>query len=149
MSEKVEIVYIGKKSIKKDTVTGSRLVFPQHRSVGVDSDIAAQLLDYPKVWVLASEAKQVIEKQEKHAKALEDAQAKREAEQEALNREQSFNVLVNDDVIDIAKYSSRQLDTLVEAEELVMTIPKKPILPYREAVRDELRKVNGVPGEQE
>ena len=33
MSDKIAVVYIGDKPSKKDTVTGSRLVFPRHTAV--------------------------------------------------------------------------------------------------------------------
>jgi len=142
---KVEIVYIGPKKVKKDTVTGSRQIFPRHKAVPVEADIAHRLLDYPDVFVLAEDAKDVIAKQEKHAKALADAKTKLEEDQKASRLSESMLVVVNGESLDIAKYSSRQLATLVEAEDLTIIEQQKPVSPYREAVRDALREKNGTP----
>jgi len=142
---KIDIVYIGNKPKKKDTVTGSRLVFPRHKSVSVESDIAERLLDYPEVWVLKEDAEKVIAKQEAKAEAIAEELEKQKKAQESADLEQSMIVLVNEEQLDIAKYSSRQLDTLVEAEDLTIVVNKKPVAKYREAIRDILREKNGIP----
>lgn len=136
---KVEVVYIGQKAVKKDTVTCSRITFPRLEAVAVEEDIARNLLKYPSVWVLKSEVESVVAKQKSHEKAL--AKAKEEqAKQEAKTvKAESFLVMINDEEIDIAKYSSRQLDTVVEAQDLIITASKKPVDGFRLAVRDALR----------
>lgn len=146
---KVSIVYIGSKPKKKDTVTSSRLTFPRLKPVSVDSDIAEQLLDYPGVWVLEEDAKEVIAKQEAKAKALGEELEKQKKAQESANIEESMMVIKDDESLDIGKYSSNQLDTLVEAEGLIITTKKKPVPPYRLAIRDALREKNGTPGQEE
>ena len=50
MSEKIAVVYIGPKPVKKDTLTGSRTLFPRLEPVHVDSALAWQLLAFPDVW---------------------------------------------------------------------------------------------------
>lgn len=146
---KVSIVYIGPKAKKKDTVTGSRLVFTRLKPVDVESDIAEQLLDYPDVWVLEEDAKEVVAKQLAKAKALEKELQKQKDAQESADLEQSMIVIVDDEQLDIGKYSSKQLDTLVEAEDLIITEKKKPVPPYRTAIRDALREKNGAPESEE
>ncbi|GGI85739.1 hypothetical protein GCM10007978_24250 [Shewanella hanedai] len=136
---KIEIVYIGNKPIKKDTVTCSRLVFSRHDPVAVDNDVGQRLLEYPTVWVLKDNLGEVLKKQEQQDQLLAEAKAVEAANQAKQQKDESYLVTINDEEIDIAKYSSRQLDTLVEAEDLVITVPKKPVQPYRDAVRDSLR----------
>lgn len=51
MPNKIAVVYIGPKEKKRDTITGSRLVFPRHKPVDVESAIAHQLLDFPTVFI--------------------------------------------------------------------------------------------------
>lgn len=142
---KVSIVYIGVKPKKKDTVTGSRLIFSRLKPVNVDTDIAEQLLDYPDVWVLETDAKDVIAKQEVKAKAIAQALQAKKAAQVFVELEESMIVIVDGEQLDIGKYSSKQLDTLVEAEDLTITERKKPVTPYRAAIRDALREKNGTP----
>jgi len=142
---KISIVYIGQKPKKKDTVTGSRLIFTRHKPIEVESDIAEQLLDYPGVWVLEVDAENVIAKQEAKTKALAAEIKKQKEARDSADIEQSMDVLVDGEALDIGKYSSKQLDTLVEAEDLVITTRKKPVPPYRLAIRDALREKNGTP----
>ncbi len=146
---KTSIVYIGSKPKKKDTVTGSRLVFTRNKPVDVDSDIAERLLDYPKVWVLEEDAKEVIAKQKAKAEAMAKELEKQKNAQASANLERSMIVIVNDDQLDIGKYSSKQLDTLVEAEDLTITEKKNPVPAYRTAIRDALREKNGEPKPEE
>jgi hypothetical protein len=136
---KIEIVYIGNKPIKKDTVTCSRLVFARHEPVAVDNDVGQRLLEYPSVWVLKDNLGEVLKKQEQQNLLLAEAQAIESANQAKQLEDESYLVTINDEDIDIAKYSSRQLDTLIEAEDLVIVVPKKPVQAYRDAVRDSLR----------
>lgn len=142
---KIDIVYIGNKPKKKDTITGSRLVFPRHKAVSVENDIAQRLLDYPDVWVPKEDAEKVIAKQQAKDEAIAEQLAKQKAAQASADLELNMVVVVNEEQLDIAKYSSRQLDTLVEAEELIITAKKKPVPDYRLAIRDALREKNGTP----
>ena len=69
MSDKIAVVYIGDKPSKKDTVTGSRLVFPRHTAVDVESHIAMQLLEFPTVWIRHEALAGELERQETTAQA--------------------------------------------------------------------------------
>lgn len=146
MSDKLSIVYVGNKAKKKDTVTGSRLIFKKGEPMPVDVHIARRLLEYPKVWVEESEAKAVIKKAEEDEKL-----AKEQAEK--LAKEQAENDLKNSCVtkdsegnpLDLAKYNGSQLQTLVESEDLEIEANPKPVADYRFAVRDAMRKKYGTP----
>ncbi|EKA7348890.1 hypothetical protein WM008_01210 [Vibrio vulnificus] len=138
---KVSIVYIGPKPKKKDTVTGSRLVFPRHIPVLVDEDIAYQLLDFPSVWITQGELdnhlKIVDEREQAEARKL---QAKEEAER-AEQLEASMVVTLNSEEIDLAKLNSAKLKTLIAANELDIA-PKsaqEDVDTFRLRVRDHIR----------
>ncbi|MGL0931812.1 hypothetical protein ACSTEA_00220 [Vibrio vulnificus] len=138
---KVSIVYIGPKPKKKDTVTGSRLVFPRHTPVLVDEDIAYQLLDFPSVWItqddLEHHLKIVDEREQAEARKL---QAKEEAER-AEQLEASMVVTLNSEEIDLAKLNSAKLKTLIAANELDIA-PKsaqEDVDTFRLRVRDHIR----------
>ena len=147
---KVSIVYIGQKLKKKDTVTGSRLIFTRNKSLAVDEDVAAQLLDYPDVWVPEADAKKAIEKQETLAKAVAKDEQKKQDEQALRTIKESMDIIDADgEKLDIGKYSSGQLNTLVEAEGLTITTKKNPVPAYRLAIRDALREKNGTPEVEE
>ena len=73
MSDKIAVVYIGDKPSKKDTVTGSRLVFPRHTAVDVESHIAMQLLEFPSVWIRHEALAGELERQETTAQAAAEA----------------------------------------------------------------------------
>ena len=122
MSDKIAVVYIGDKPSKKDTVTGSRLVFPRHTAVDVESHIAMQLLEFPTVWI----------REAGHLRADKTA-----AEQARLAEEQSMVVGERD----LAKMTSAQLATLVEGEDLDIEPqgPQEKVPEYRVRVRDALK----------
>lgn len=142
---KLDITYIGSKPSKRDTITNSRLVFPRGKSVSVDSDIAHRLLDYPKVWALSEEAEGIVKEQEAKAKAVADKKAAEIAANAKENIDQSMLVIVDGETLDLAKYSGKQLETLVVATDLTITVKAKPVDAYRTAIRDELRQLNGTP----
>ncbi|HBZ9867358.1 TPA: hypothetical protein MND73_004288 [Salmonella enterica subsp. houtenae] len=118
MSEKIAITYIGEKNIKRDTITGSRAVFPRHQPVHVDSNVAYQLLEFPDVWVRYEQLEETLRQQE-GARQRRDEQLAQQREKEALlAAENSFVVNVQGDELDISKYTSAMLNTLCESEEL-------------------------------
>ncbi|MGY3887006.1 hypothetical protein [Aeromonas aquatica] len=137
MSDKIAVVYIGDKPSKKDTVTGSRLVFPRHKPVDVESHIAMQLLEFPSVWRRSEELGDVKAQQE----ALEQAaieEAERLAAEEARQAEEQ-SMVVGDR--DLAKLTSAQLATLVEGEDLDIEPqgPQEKVPDYRVRVRNALK----------
>ncbi|MGL6264016.1 hypothetical protein ACSZMC_08920 [Aeromonas jandaei] len=137
MSDKIAVVYIGEKPSKKDTVTGSRLVFPRHVPVDIESHIAMQLLEFPSVWIRAEHLADELERQEQVALAAA-AELERQAEAAArLAEEQSMVVGGRD----LSKLTSTQLATLVVGEDLDITPQgaQEKVGDYRLKVRDALK----------
>lgn len=136
----VEIVYIGEKPVKRDTVTGSRLMFPRFEPVPVEKAIALQLLEYPTVWRRAED----LEKVERERQAAADAaaeEAARLAEEEA-ERLAAADMHVGE--LDLGKMSSAKLQTLAEAEDLgIKQEPQEKVDDFRVRVRDALRAKQG------
>ena len=116
MSEKIAVVYIGPKPVKKDTITGSRTLFPRLEPVHVDSAMAWQLLGFPDVWVRHEELDDVLKKQQQN---------------EQLRQAQE---------VDLSKLTSARLATLCEAEELdIHKDPKETAEAFRIRVREAFR----------
>ncbi|MBL0585100.1 hypothetical protein U1437_09065 [Aeromonas caviae] len=137
MSDKIAVVYIGDKPSKKDTVTGSRLVFPRHVAVDVESHIAMQLLEFPTVWIRHDALAGALERQETIAKMEEEEQERLAAEAARLAEEQSMVV----GTVDLAKLTSAQLATLVEGEDLGIEKQgaKENVGEFRIRVRDAMK----------
>ena len=137
MSDKIAVVYIGDKPSKKDTVTGSRLVFPRHTAVDVESHIAMQLLEFPTVWVRKEALAGTLERQETIERMEAEEQERLAAEQARLAEVQSMVVGERD----LAKMTSAQLATLVEGEDLDIEPqgPQEKVPDYRVRVRDALK----------
>lgn len=137
MSDKIAVVYIGDKPSKKDTVTGSRLVFPRHEAVDVESHIAMQLLAFPTVWIRHDALAGALERQETIAKAEAEEQERLAAEAARLAEEQSMVV----GTVDLAKLTSAQLATLVEGEDLGIEKQgaKENVGEFRVRVRDAMK----------
>lgn len=138
---KISIAYVGDKPFKKDTITGSLLVFPQFTPIDVEPDVAFMLLQYPKVWVREEAIKGVIDemKAQADAKALALEEAKKQAAIEA--KENDFTVNIAGDNVDLAKLNSAKLATLIEAHDLNVD-PKgaqEQVTDFRIRVRDALR----------
>ena len=134
MNDKIAVVYIGDKPSKKDTVTGSRLAFPRHTAVDVESHIAMQLLEFPTVWIRHEALAGELERQETTAQAAAEEQERLAAEQARLAEVQSMVVGERD----LAKMTSAQLATLVEGEDLDIEPqgPQEKVPEYRVRVRD-------------
>lgn len=137
MSDKIAVVYIGDKPSKKDTVTGSRLVFPRHTAVDVESHIAMQLLEFPSVWIRHEALAGELERQETTAQAAAKEKERLAAEQARLAEEQSMVV----GTVDLAKLTSAQLNTLIEGEDLGIEQkgPQEKVDDFRVRVRDALK----------
>ncbi len=137
MSDKIAVVYIGDKPSKKDTVTGSRLVFPRHTAVDVESHIAMQLLEFPSVWIRHEALAGELERQESISQAAAEELERLAAEQARLAEEQSMVVGERD----LAKMTSAQLNTLIEGEDLGIEQkgPQEKVDDFRLRVRDALK----------
>ncbi|RLM26504.1 hypothetical protein BIY29_05445 [Brenneria alni] len=145
MAETISVVYIGPKDKKRDTLTGSRLVFPRLQPVDVESAIAHQLLDFPTVFVRASEVESVLEQKADSEEAKARAEADELARLQALAAASSFVVKIGNDDIDLAKLTSVQLATLVESEDLeVKQGAQEKVDAFRVRVREAIKAKSGV-----
>ncbi|EPE4190558.1 hypothetical protein ACSILO_002855 [Yersinia enterocolitica] len=150
MPNKIAVVYIGLKEKKRDTITGSRLVFPRHKPVDVESAIAHQLLDFPTVFIRHDELESTLSLQQaaeqEHAELAAQLieQAKLEAEKN------SFVLKIGGDEVDIAKLTSVQLATLVESEDLdIKQGAQEKVDDFRVRVREAIQTKNAASTEAE
>ncbi|EFI0055476.1 hypothetical protein BG978_004276 [Escherichia coli] len=141
MSEKIAVVYIGPKPVKKDTLTGSRTLFPRLEPVHVDSALAWQLLAFPEVWVRHEELDGVLKKQQQDEQLRQAQQEQERALAAREEAESSFVVPVNGENVDLSKLTSARLATLCEAEELnIHKDPKETAEAFRIRVREAFRR---------
>ncbi|QEO43032.1 hypothetical protein F0316_15730 [Vibrio cholerae] len=144
MTHKIAVVYIGPKPKKKDTVAGSRLVFPRHKPVLVEQDLAYQLLDFPSVWITEEELEDHLKLLDEKAQAIAHQRAAQEAMQEAEEKAASMVVMLNGEELDLDKLNSAKLKTLIAANELDIA-PKgaqEELTEFRVRVRDYLRRMS-------
>lgn len=144
MTHKIAVVYIGPKPKKKDTVAGSRLVFPRHKPVLVEQDLAYQLLDFPSVWITEEELEGHLKLLDEKAQAMAHQRAAQEAMQEAEEKAASMVVMLNGEELDLDKLNSAKLKTLIAANELDIA-PKgaqEEVTEFRVRVRDYLRHMS-------
>lgn len=143
----IKIMYVGPKAVKTDTVTGFRpqLRFKRNEATDTPVIVANHLLGFS-CFVIATEDA---------LKAAEDAEAERikQEEEEALKAEamkqkelddQDTTVTVDDEVIDLGKFTFSELEAFRLAHELEATrldAEPKPDLVKR--VRDEFREKPG------
>ena len=137
MAEPIDLVYIGDKPVKKDTVTLSDLAFPRMEPVPTPAEIAHRLLRYPDVWRKASELENVKREQEAAAKAAEEEAARLAAEEAARIESES---MVVEPFGDLMKMTAPQLKTLCEGEDLDLVKGAQESVPdFRVRVRDALK----------
>ncbi|HHC7342984.1 TPA: hypothetical protein ACN3X5_000024 [Vibrio cholerae] len=144
MTHKIAVVYIGPKPKKKDTVAGSRLVFPRHKPMLVEQDLAYQLLDFPSVWITEEELEDHLKLLDEKAQAMAHQRAVQEAMQEAEEKAASMVVMLNGEELDLDKLNSAKLKTLIAANELDIA-PKgaqEEVTEFRVRVRDYLRRMS-------
>ncbi|EOX4257251.1 hypothetical protein ACPF3R_001029 [Vibrio cholerae] len=144
MTHKIAVVYIGPKPKKKDTVAGSRLVFPRHKPVLVEQDLAYQLLDFPSVWITEEELEDHLKLLDEKAQAMAHQRAVQEAMQEVEEKAASMVVMLNGEELDLDKLNSAKLKTLIAANELDIA-PKgaqEEVTEFRVRVRDYLRRMS-------
>ena len=148
MSNTTNIVYIGKKPFKKDTVCSTRTIFKQGVPTPVPAELAQRFLDFGEVWVTEAEAKGVIERQKFLEEQAEKKRIEREEAEKQAQLDASLVVTVDGEEIDLGKYSSKQLDTFVVAHDLVIEGAKKPLAEYQLKVRDSMRAKAADEGEE-
>lgn len=147
---KISVVYIGPKPKKKDTVTGSRLVFPQLKPVAVDEDIAYQLLDFPAVWIPESDLEHHLKIVDERDKAEQRAKEEKAAAEEAAKLQASMVVSLNGEELDLAKLNSAKLKTLIAANELDIAAKgaQESVDDFRLRVRDYIRGLGASDNEE-
>ncbi|GAA4493470.1 hypothetical protein [Pseudaeromonas paramecii] len=137
MAETIDIVYIGTKPVKKDTITGSRLQFPRMTPIPVPADIVPMLLDHPTVWRKAADMATVKQEQEAAAKQAAEEAARLEAEEAARREAENFLI---EGIGDLGKMTSPQLATLCEAHELGIKKEAQESVPdFKVRVRDAIK----------
>lgn len=140
MNDTVKITYTGSKAVKTDTITGSRILFPRHAPVDVPSAIAHSLLAFPDCWIRYEHLAAHDEQQQQRQQHKELEQQLWQQQQAALAEELSYTVSTRQGQTDISKYTSAQLETLAEAEDLNITREiKQPVAAYRDLIRDALK----------
>lgn len=149
MSDKISIVYIGPKPRKKDTITGSRLVFPQNKPVAVESDLAYQLLDFPTVWIQESELESHLKISAEHEAEQKRIQEAAELAAQEAAEQASMVVTLNGDELDLAKLNSAKLKTLIKASELDIAdkSAQESVEDFRLRVRNHIRNLETNEGE--
>lgn len=136
MIDLVNVVYIGDKPVKRDTVTGSRMIFPRFEPVPVEKAIALQLLEFPTVFRRGDDLDKIKAEFEAQ-QAAEQAAALAAAEEEA-KRQADQSMVVGE--FDLGKMNSAQLRTLVEAQDLELKQESdEKVGDFRIRVRDALR----------
>ncbi len=115
---KITIAYIGDKPFKKDTITGSLLIFPQNKPVDVEADVAYMLLQYPKVWVREEQVELIQSELKIEADDKEQQELERQAQFAAEVYANSMEVELTGQSIDLSKMTSAKLATLIEANDL-------------------------------
>lgn len=137
MTQTIAVAYIGPKDKKRDTITGSRLVFPRLTPVDVESAIAHRLLDFPTVFVKADLLESVLKAQANASEDQAEADRLEQVRLAALAAENCLVVKIGNDEVDLAKLTAVQLATLVEAEELELKQePQEKVGDFRVRVRD-------------
>lgn len=143
MNNKISVVYIGSKEKKKDTLTGSRLVFPRHTPVAVEQDIAYQLLEYSSVWIEEAQLADHLKRVDEQARALTRAAVLQEQIDQAAQSAASLVVEINGESMDLEKLNSAKLKTLIAAHEFDVA-PKgaqEDVADFRLRVRDHVRSL--------
>ncbi|HEN3610700.1 TPA: hypothetical protein U5E44_003960 [Yersinia enterocolitica] len=150
MPNKIAVVYIGLKEKKRDTITGSRLVFPRHKPVEVESAIAHQLLDFPTVFIRYDELEDALNLQQTSEQEHAELAAHLIEQAKLEEAKNSFVLKVGGDEVDIAKLTSVQLATLVESEDLnIRQAAQEKVDDFRVRVREAIQAKNAASTEAE
>lgn len=137
MAEPIDLIYVGDKPEKRDTVTLSDMIFPRLVPVPTPADLAHKLLRYPSVWRKAADLEKVKNELEQDAKRKAEEEARLEAEAAARAAAEDMTV---EGFGDLNKLTSAKLKTLVEGEGLdVEQGPQERVDDFRVRVRDALK----------
>ena len=138
---KVQIVYIGPKERKRDTITGSRQVFPRLKPIEVTEEAAAILLRFENTFVHIDELDGKL-KEHKEAEAKKAALEEELKKQAKLEAEQaSFLVNIGGEDVDISKLAAAKIHTHIVAADLDIKSQQsgESAEDYRKRVRAELK----------
>ncbi|WP_104402612.1 hypothetical protein [Vibrio penaeicida] len=140
MSE-VSIAYVGPKAVKRDTVTGTRLVFPQFQAIKVPAENAAILLRFDQVFVEADAVDEAIQRMAREQAKREQEAVEQQAQHDVQQAEQSMVVTINEKSVDLSKLACGRIATLIEAADLAIAPKegKETAEQYKQRVRDALR----------
>lgn len=119
-------------------------MFPRHKPVLVEQDLAYQLLDFPSVWITEEKLEDHLKLLDEKAQAIAHQRAAQEAMQEAEEKAASMVVMLNGEELDLDKLNSAKLKTLIAANELDIA-PKgaqEEVTEFRVRVRDYLRRMS-------
>lgn len=119
MTDTLNLVYIGAKTEKKDTVYGTHLAFPAGIPIPVPVDVAYKFLAHPDVWVKEADYSTVKDAQEQ---AELQAIAELAAAEQARLAELARTSLMTTQYGDLGKLTSVKLKTIVESEGLELTM---------------------------
>lgn len=141
---KIAIAYVGPKEFKRDTITGSRQVFPQNKPIEVSEEVAAVLLRFDKVFVEADQIDDLLKAREEKEQARKEAEAKAEEARKKAEAEACMVVTLGGEDIDLNKLNGAQVATLVESHDLDITKgPQEKVDAYKKRVRDAIRASEG------
>lgn len=147
MAEPIDLIYVGDKPEKRDTVTLSDMIFPRLVPVPTPADLAHKLLRYPSVWRKAADLEKVTAELEQDAKFKAEEAARLEAEAAARAAAEDMTV---DGFGDLNKLTSAKLKTLVEGEGLdVEQGPQERVDDFRVRVRNALKAKIATAGNDE
>ncbi|HIF9294124.1 TPA: hypothetical protein ACX6Q7_002029 [Photobacterium damselae] len=143
----ISITYIGDKAIKRDTITGSSLVFYPNMAVEVDSAVALQLLQYPLVWVNSELAEQAQRQRLEAAISKQHQEQQQHEEKVAKLAQDSWVVNLDGEAVDLLKLNSIKLATLVEAHQLAVEKKgaQESVETYRGRIRQCVQDTNALP----
>ncbi|WP_283130774.1 hypothetical protein [Enterovibrio norvegicus] len=138
------IVYVGPKEFKRDTVTGSRQIFPRLKPIEVKDECAAMLLRFDNVFIEQNHLKDFLAREAQREEAMAEEAAKNEALAKAEQVAMDMTVTISGETVDLSKMTGPKVATLVESLDLADLAPKGPqeAMPdYRKRVRDAIREM--------
>ncbi len=152
MSETKKIVWIGEKPEKKVNRLGRDYIFVRGEPTAVPEQVAYNLLQIRSCFATPENAADIVKKLQEEEE--QRAAIKQAAAEEALKKDKqnTWKVYVDDEVVSISKYNKAKLDTIILAENLPIdesTIERPegvpPVEALRMAVRDALHAKSGNP----
>lgn len=156
MTDKMKIVWIGEKDLKKVNRQGRDYFFPRGQVVSVPEHIGYDLLQLVTCFALPDTADKLIAKQKEEQEKHDLLQAEAIKAKELEDASKTWRVFIDGDVCNISKYSKAKLETVIVSEDLNIDpldidapIGVTAAEALRMAVRDALHVKSGNPELQE